>query len=170
MNNEFVSIIETDGKYYQELNERYQIQDFLKEVFKESSCQDPDIISISDITIDTMLELIKGYKGLPIHEGSPYYSKWIEILIAAVYLYWLTYEEENPYSSLFYTRERFVKHLAKVRNFGSSEFESLCQTIESAAGFNGPLKLKPMPDSPGEMFCLALWLVKNNKNIESSKK
>lgn len=118
--------------------------------------------------ISNMIYLLEEYKGL-----SPYtnknkttYTQWFMYMITSMYLYEfvqyvIKYEERQSfkYSNLLVARDMFEEIASECR-IDSGMQEGIFSTIESSSGFKGPIKLKPIPDSPSDVFCLAILLTK----------
>ncbi len=120
-----------------------------------------DYITNIDEVITIMMNLLEDYKGIQVTSNpeKTMLTRWFAYMIAAAYLYKLVqfaYPEmkERKYSALFLPRDLF-EEIANKQKLDPGSQEAIFQTIESSLGFNGPLKLKPVPDSPGEMFCMA---------------
>lgn len=118
----------------------------------------------ADKTIDLMKVLVEKYKGLQVELGGVP-AKWFTVLATAVYIYYFYYNKQKPYVALMYARE-FTADIAKEARIPDNEFEFVLQAYESCLGVQGPQKLKPPPDTPGEMMALAVFIYENKEELQ----
>lgn len=118
--------------------------------------------------ICTIMEiLISRYKALQVVDAGGRYPEWFEVMILAALMYNIEYDETAKYSSLYKPREKYEK-IATELGITTSKQEMIFQIVESANGMWGPVKMKPMPDSPQEMFVLAIWIFKTQFSWETN--
>lgn len=141
-------------------NENYRTiaEDILNSVDEDKY---DNVVFKADRICDIMNSLIVGYKGLNIKDTVGNFAPWYEVLMLATFMYSAVYDKDNKYSSLFLARDKYEER-AKELGIMGQEQEFIFQAVESAHGVYGPVKLKPMADSPHEMFVLAIWLFENH--------
>lgn len=151
------------GRYYNKMCEGLGYKGYLRNFFSKISGfgekTDDDTIIRADRICDVMTNLISEYKGIPCGGQKAHYDQWYEVLITAAYIYCAIYNEENPFTSLVKAREYTYKYSLES-GLKPVELEYVYQAVESARGFNGPQKWKPIADSPSEMLVLAIFLDK----------
>lgn len=156
------------GRYYNKMSEGLGYKGYLRTFFSKISGlgekTDDDTIIRADRICDVMTNLISEYKGIPCGGAKPHYDQWYEVLITAAYIYCAIYNEENPFTSLVKAREYTYKYRLES-GLKPVELEYVYQAVESARGFNGPQKWKPIADSPSEMLVLAIFLEKKGEKL-----
>lgn len=139
---------------------------FIKECYRKiddenkiKKVNSKNAVKTADRLISMMMNLLEEYKGLSTRSNpeKTMLTRWFAILVTAAYLYVLCPSANKKYTALFFARENF-EELANKHKIEKGQQEALFQTLESSLGFNGPLKVKPTSDSPGEIFCMAIML------------
>lgn len=150
-----------DGRYYNRMGEALGYKAYLKNFYAKINELEgkgsSDTVFRADRIADIMTNLISEYKGIPCGGEKPHYDQWYEVLLSAIYIYCLIYNEENPFTSLVRAREYTYKYHLES-GLKPIELEYVFQAVESLRGFNGPQKWKPIADSPSEMLVLAVFL------------
>lgn len=87
------------------------------------------------------------------------YKSWIDILIAAVYLYYAVHNRLDPESfvELFSVRQNWW-HTAERYGISASAFDVLCQAVEAGKGTSGVPACKPVPGTPTELMSIAILI------------
>ena len=87
------------------------------------------------------------------------YKTWVEILIAAVYIYYAIRNrlDESSFIELFEVRQRWWTS-AERNGMSASAFDVLCQTIEAGNGTHGVPACKPVPGTPTELMSIAILI------------
>lgn len=87
------------------------------------------------------------------------YQAFVEVLHCACSLYNVMYDGKSA-ATLFALRDHVYKNKDKFTNM--DEIEAVLQTIEAQDGESSIVPLcKPTPNSPTEVFSMAVWMSKN---------
>ena len=116
-------------------------------------------IKVADKCCNVLFNLLDEYQGVPPYESNNSINKWTELLVAATYIYYITFDPSEPIRSIFVLREKYDNAMTEA-GLSGQEKEFLCQTLETARGIEGPSKLKAQPSTPSELFALAVWLLR----------
>ena len=93
------------------------------------------------------------------------YQAFVEILHCACALYNVMYDGKTA-STLFALRDHAYKNKDSFSNM--EEVEAVLQTIEAQDGESSLVPLcKPTPNSPTEIFSMAVWISKNYDKKDS---
>lgn len=147
------------------IDECLKLDDFSKNLPEEEVQRGAAILFKADEAISIMMNLLEDWQNIDTCSNPQHtmLSRWFAILTTSMYLHymivWLHNEslEYNKFSSLYEARD-FFDNVAEKCGLDYNQRDTLFQNIESRLGYNGPLKLKPMPESPGQIFGLALKL------------
>lgn len=142
-------------KYYKEMKSE-EVKNIL--IFFISDMNfDPSILENKvNKTMDFVMQFL--IDGGQYKEGQP--QTWIDVLIAAAYLYYATWEKEKPVSSLYKIRDLVIqyKDMEEIKNCNPSMLNVLCDTIESCRGIRTKVqKCIPAPNSPAQVLADAIW-------------
>lgn len=97
------------------------------------------------------------------HVGAP--RPWIDILYAATYIHYLTFDPKNPVLSMYTVRQNIFKDMTPESTFLNctySQMSWLCDTLECAMGPKSVVtKCAPVPNSPQQVWSDAIWFYHN---------
>lgn len=128
-----------------------------------------NIIFKADDIVDNLVHYLEKYKSLDVTSDpqKKMLSRWFVLIVTSIYLYCFTEYISRQinkkeiwdmkYGTLFLARDNFEK-VADETKIDKGQQEGIFSTIESRYGFNGPIKLKPIPDSPSDAFVYAIIL------------
>lgn len=128
-----------------------------------------NIIFKADDIVDNLVHYLENYKGLSVTSDPKrtMLSRWFVLIVTSIYLYcFAEYISRQinkkeiwniKYGTLFLARDNFEK-VADETKIDKGQQEGIFSTIESRYGFNGPIKIKPIPDSPSDAFVYAIML------------
>lgn len=128
-----------------------------------------NIIFKADDIVDNLVHYLENYKGLSVTSDPKrtMLSRWFVLIVTSIYLYcFAEYISRQinkkeiwniKYGTLFLARDNFEK-VADETKIDKGQQEGIFSTIESRYGFNGPIKIKPIPDSPSDAFVYAIIL------------
>jgi hypothetical protein len=173
------STVNNTGKYHLFLNNNYRkfvlsvIFNSLKPNLAFFNEQEKNIVidiikdnsDFAEKIANNMYVLGKDYQALTLKETENSFFRWFEILIVGAYIHAYTYDKSLPFVSLILPREIYSEEALKL-GIGSQEQEVIWQTVESAAGSNGPQKLKAVPNTPAALFDLAIFIQNKNCNFD----
>lgn len=160
------------------IDECLSLEEFSKQLNEREIEMAASIIYKADEAISIMRNLLEEWQNINTTSNpqETMFSRWFSIMITSMYLHHLILllhegkREENKYTALFEARDLFFK-TAQNCGFDPSQADTIFQNIECSLGYNGPIKLKPLPETPGAIFGLALVLqnidVYKNKMIAS---
>ena len=109
----------------------------------------------ADCALDILFTFLED-KEIFDREQRPY-KTWVEILIAAVYLYYAVRNRLDPDSfiELFFVRQNHWE-TAQRHHISPQTFDVLCQTIEAGNSTHGVPACKPVPGTPTELMAVAI--------------
>ncbi len=128
-----------------------------------------NIIFKADDIVDNLVHYLEKYKSLDVTSDpqKKMLSRWFVLIVTSIYLYCfaeyisrqINKKEiwDMKYGTLFLARDNF-ETVADEARVDKGQQEGIFSTIESRYGFNGPIKLKPIPDSPSDAFVYAIIL------------
>lgn len=115
-------------------------------------------INTADKVLSVLFDILEE-KQIFQRDRKPY-NTWVEILIAAVYLYYAVHNrlKEDSFIELFKVRQD-CGPIAERHNLSAQTFDILCQAIEAGNGTTGVPACKPVPGTPTELMALAIFFV-----------
>lgn len=152
------------------------LDDFNKQLTETEIQKGAEIIYKADEAISVMANLIEDWQNLNICSDPNHtmLSRWFSMMATSMYLHYMIVWMHNGnldnhrFSSLFEPRDLFYK-VAEDCKINPNERNVLFETIEARLGYDGPLKLKPAPEHPHQIFCLALNLQAHKNTLFHNK-
>lgn len=141
---------------YLEFIEVDELKEFIHKCYEHA-----DIYSKTDYEYENMLAkvLIDHLIRRGLIDNSSH-QNFIDVLLAAVFLHNVYFDEERIIPSLVEARHNF-EEIAK-EFMPEQVSEAIFDTIEGQLGDATPIKnLKPKPNSPGELFAECVFIVRN---------
>lgn len=183
-NNTFAEILKERSTYYEKLsgedniahedlvcfmNECLKLEEF-NIPFDKDDDESANII-ISRLYIDSiddrvniMANLIEGWQNLNVttNPQRTMFSRWFALMIVSAFIDVITEyknreDKVNKYASLFMPRDLFFEKAVECK-IPLGECHNIFEAIEGSLGYNGPLKLKPVSETPGYVYALAKYI------------
>lgn len=160
---------DVDTLYVDALKEHPYFQKIYSEPLKNFVLECIDKLG-KTYTIDTLeycghaIQLFTSYlvDGGKYNESNP--TSWYDVLIAATFIHYFTYDEKNPVTSLYLVRNYLANVNPEDHDYHECPFTllvALCDTLECAAGCRTKvLKCQPVPNSPQQVWSDAIWTEK----------
>lgn len=130
---------------------------WVSQEFKASPEKISDTIEDSDRVIEIVMKYLIDAKKY--YEGNP--RTWIDVLYAATYIRYLTFDFEEPITSLFRLREIVMREADFGEPFmgvDAAQLSAVLDTIECGAGPKTLVtKCAPVPNSPQQVWSDAIW-------------
>lgn len=134
------------------------LADFVTEILNEYS--DENKLANANEVGDLVLFLLRE-KGLLTDDVQ---QSFVDILIASCLLYNIVDVNEEEWNKVYEIRKIIMKHYEEHKEIPFSAIDMLCDTIESQLGEKMPIKgSKPNPNTPGELFALAVAIINKYK-------
>lgn len=111
---------------------------------------------------DHAIQLFTSYlvDGGKYHPGTA--AAWYDVLVAATFIHYFTYDDDNPVTSLYLVRNYLAKVNPDDHDYNDCAFTllvALCDTLECAMGCKSKvLKCQPVPNSPQQVWSDAIWM------------